>query len=333
VSDILPSFGGSSNNNLAGVNVFEASYDAGDSNDVIYTSWSHVGGVATNYLGGSGSDTINLIFTPTQLQEILTNATWRDDLQDFLGNPTGAGADSGVLNDGLLNLDASSWNATASLGSAGSFETANIRLANLFSTRDAGSPADNYIDINTTWKSVISSGEIIGSDGDGNNNLIIATDSTPRFGNGGNDALVAANGGSALNGGAGSDLLLGGAGADTLSGGTQNDVLVGGAGADTFNFAELGAANRDMVVDYSFTEEDVVNLSSLLDGTAINEGNFGNYVRLLESGSDIIVQVDLAGTGAFKGGSRDVATLVGAETAGIDPVLVHFSSHNHALLV
>ena len=183
VSDISPSFSGNSTNNLAGVNVFETSYDGGSSNDIIYTSWSHVGSSATNYLGGSGSDTIYLIFTPGQLQEILTTNSggnlWRDDLQDFLSNPTGTGADSGVLNDGLLNLDSSSWNATVSVGSAGSFETANIELANLFATRDTGTPANNYINIDTTWKSVIASTEIVGSDGDvGNvvaNDLVIAS--------------------------------------------------------------------------------------------------------------------------------------------------------------
>jgi hypothetical protein len=332
VSDLLPNFAGASDNNLAGVNVFEASYNAGDNDDVLYSSWNHVGSLATNYVGGAGTDTISLIFTPTQLQEILTNPTWRDDLQDFLSNPTGIGADSGVLNDGSLNLDASSWNATVSVGSAGSFETANVQLADLYSIRNAGVPSDNYVDINTTWKSVISSTEIVGADGDGNSNLIIASDSTARFGNGGNDVMVAGNGGGTLNGGAGSDLLLGGTGADSLTGATENDVLAGGAGADTFNFAELGAAHMDTVADYSFAEGDHIDLSGLLDGTAVNDGNFANYVHLLESGSDVILQVDLSGTGTFAA-ANNVATLVGVATPGIDPVRVHFSGQDHSLLV
>jgi hypothetical protein len=111
-------------------------------------------------------------------------------------------------------------------------------------------------------------------------------------------------------------------------------VLAGGAGTDTFKFAAMGSANVDTVVDYNFIVGDQIDLSDLLDATGINDGNISSYIHLTQIGSNIIIQVDTAGTGTFTGGSHDVATLVGIGTTGAtDPVRVHFSGHDHGLMI
>ena len=61
----------------------------------------------------------------------------------------------------------------------------------------------------------------------------------------------------------GSDLLLGGDGDDILIGGLGTDILSGGNGADTFRFGETGAGNVDQIVDFSFMENDVIDLDGL----------------------------------------------------------------------
>ena len=131
----------------------------------------------------------------------------------------------------------------------------------------------------------------------------------------------------------GNDTLVGDTGDDTLSGGAGNDVLTGRAGADTFKFAEMGSANSDIVTDYNYAEGDRIDLSGLLDGTGINDGNMSSYLHLLESESNIVVQVDTIGSGNFTSGTHDVATLVGIATSGnTDPVRVFFSGHDHGLV-
>jgi len=316
VSDFSPSFGGSSTNNFAGMNIYETSLDAGSNSDTVYTAWNHSNTAATAYLGGSGTDTIYLDFTGAQLQEILTATTTRDSLQGFLNTPTGT-----------LNLDATSWNATAS-----GFESANIELANLFSTTDSSTPSNNYIDINTTWKSVISSSEIVGLNGTSGSDLVIANASGTVLGNNGNDVLVANNAGNTLDGGSGQDLLLGGTGSDILIGGVGQDVLSGGAGADIFRWGAepAGTANADRILDYNFAEGDKLDLSSLLDANFVpGTTPINNFVQVQQSGNDIVVSVDSTGSHNFAASTAQTYTLVGLATAGPDPVKIYFETADH----
>ena len=61
---------------------------AGSGNDEITTSFSHQG-ATTTYDGGSGNDTIHLLFTPDQLAEILADPQMRCDLRSFVDDPCG----------------------------------------------------------------------------------------------------------------------------------------------------------------------------------------------------------------------------------------------------
>ncbi|SMQ60375.1 type I secretion C-terminal target domain (VC_A0849 subclass) [Devosia lucknowensis] len=128
------------------------------------------------------------------------------------------------------------------------------------------------------------------------------------LGNGGNDVLLGDAGNDFLSGGSGDDILIGGLGSDTMHGGT---------GADTFVIGSDSGTNgiKDIIADYSRAEGDVVDLSTLLDGAITNDTNIGNYVRIVDSGTDATVQVDLNGS---TGGENwvDVATLNNHGTVG-----------------
>ena len=136
-----------------------------------------------------------------------------------------------------------------------------------------------------------------------------------------------------LTGSSGSDFLVGGDGNDILVGGIDNDVLSGGHGADTFtvNTGETGSGNADTIVDYSFVEDDEIDLSALID---IATGkNVTDYVEVTQSGSDITVRVDLNGGGSFETGASEVCTLTGIGTDGIDPLSVLIDGYDHQFTV
>jgi Ca2+-binding RTX toxin-like protein len=128
-------------------------------------------------------------------------------------------------------------------------------------------------------------------------------------------------------GGAGNDNLTGGAGDDHIAGGKGNDTLQGGGGADSFVCADSGAGNLDTILDYSAGQGDSIDLSPLLDGHGGANANQDDVVRLANSGSNVVLQVDADGAGW-----KDVAVLQDYHTAG-NQVLVQFEQQTHQLSV
>ncbi|MFC0243784.1 T1SS-143 repeat domain-containing protein [Rhodopseudomonas telluris] len=165
-------------------------------------------------------------------------------------------------------------------------------------------------------------------------NLIAGENGTANAitGGDGKDLIFGGGQNDILSGGAGSDYLRGGGGNDILAGGADHDTLRGGSGSDTFKFAESGASNFDTIIDYSSAEGDTLDLSALLDA-AYGPGNNvdADFVRLVNSGADVKVQVDLNGV---TGGQNwaDVAVLQGYHTAG-NTVLAQFENATHSLTV
>ena len=152
------------------------------------------------------------------------------------------------------------------------------------------------------------------------------------FGNAGNDTITGGGGSDLLVGGAGNDTLTGGSGDDVLVGGTGNDILTGGGGNDRFVFAEAGPANVDNITDYQASRNNVIDLSPLLDSHFGLTDNPADFARLVQNGSNVVVQVDL--DGAANGQNWDsVAVLQGYGTAGQDLVHVHFGNTTHDLVV
>ena len=62
------------------------------------TAWSHgPSPTDVNYDGGGGFDTITLVFTPSQLEAILSNSFDRGELQDYLDGDVGIGLGDDTL--------------------------------------------------------------------------------------------------------------------------------------------------------------------------------------------------------------------------------------------
>jgi hypothetical protein len=204
----------------------------------------------------------------------------------------------------------------------------------------SGASDDNYISLDTwigagnalgtgmSYQSLDTGVSVVG--GNGNDVIVARATGQTLQGGQGNDVLVAHHTSSTtLEGGAGDDLLLGGDGDDILIGGLGNDVLAGGKGADTFVFREFGAANRDIIADYDFTEGDMIDLSNLLDAAFAPGSNIANFVQVSATNTnDLLVRVDTTGSGSF-GSSNDVVTIAGGNTNGADPVRLLFGDDEH----
>ena len=90
------------------------------------------------------------------------------------------------------------------------------------------------------------------------------------FGDKGDDYLEGGKGDDYLQGGTGDDALNGGDGNDLIDGGFGLDVLTGGEGSDRFiysNFKESkqGPQSRDVITDFSSTEDDKIDLSAIAE--------------------------------------------------------------------
>jgi len=134
-----------------------------------------------------------------------------------------------------------------------------------------------------------------------------------------------------LHGGAGNDILIGGAGNDTLIGGDGNDLLIGGpgqdtltggAGADTFKLDSLDI--NDLITDYSGTEGDVIDLTSLF---STNGEDISHFVKYDQSTGVLSVDKDGAANGS---NFVDVATLQNTPVASTITLLYDDDKHTTA---
>ncbi|MBU2886276.1 tandem-95 repeat protein, partial [Gilvimarinus agarilyticus] len=135
-------------------------------------------------------------------------------------------------------------------------------------------------------------------------------------GKGGDDTLTAGS----LN-----DSVMGGAGDDTLIGGAGDDVLVGGVGADTFAWqltdqGTVGAPAQDVVLDFNGSQNDVLDLSDLLQGEEAST-DLSEYLHFETSGGDTVVHV--SSNGGYSSGydaaqTDQTITLEGVSLTGSD---------------
>ena len=153
---------------------------------------------------------------------------------------------------------------------------------------------------------------IAGNGNDAANVLIGNSGSNYLRGYAGNDALYGAAGADTLDGGAGDDRLSGGAGNDRLLGAAGQDRLTGGTGADRFvvwrtSESKVGAANRDIILDFNRAEGDKVDLSGIdanpwtsgdhafiFIGTGAFTGRAG-LLRVVKLASGVMLEGDLNG--------------------------------------
>ena len=86
---------------------------------------------------------------------------------------------------------------------------------------------------------------------EGNDTLVGGAEADEINGFAGNDFLQGGDADDAVLGGGGNDTISGNSGDDWVRGGTGNDQVAGGRGQDSFAFAESGAANADVLTDFS----------------------------------------------------------------------------------
>lgn len=140
------------------------------------------------------------------------------------------------------------------------------------------------------------------------------------LGKGGNDTLNGGGGNDAVHGGSGNDSVKGGGGADLVHGGTGNDTiygqdgldtLYGGTGSDTFIFESATAYNNiDVIKDFKLSENDKIDLSSLLASYNPLTHAIEDFVQITNSGGNSILKVDRDGTGGTYG-FQQIATIEG----------------------
>ncbi len=119
------------------------------------------------------------------------------------------------------------------------------------------------------------------------------------YGGAGVDSLFGGNdaGNDILYGDAGDDTLSGHAGQDTLYGGSGLDTMTGGTGSDIFRFrADTAFQNIDKVMDFKLTENDVIDISDVLDGFY----DYGvdvitDFVQIVAAGANSLLSVDQDG--------------------------------------
>jgi Ca2+-binding RTX toxin-like protein len=148
----------------------------------------------------------------------------------------------------------------------------------------------------------------------------------------GKDYIEGFGGNDVLNGGKGNDQIRGGAGDDRLLGGAGKDILLGDLGADTYVFAASGTKNIDQILDYDFNQGDRIDLSALLDANFGQSSLVTDFVRVISSGENFLLQIDADG---LSGGAKfaGVATLSGYASNPSAQVLVFFEQQAQQLTV
>jgi len=120
---------------------------------------------------------------------------------------------------------------------------------------------------------------------------------------------ISGDGRGTLGGTPGDDIITGGSGAQTISGGTGRDVFV---------YTSLRDGG-DVITDFA-PGTDRLDLSALLAtlGVAVNQAMPGGYVRLIDTGAGVSVQIDADGS-AGAAAPRALVTLAGLKVSMLVP--------------
>lgn len=148
--------------------------------------------------------------------------------------------------------------------------------------------------------------------------------------------------GTTYTGSSGNDTMLGSTGDDTMTGSSGSDTLTGGTGADTFVWnsgdqGTVGSPAVDTVMDFSMTQSDKIDLSSLLPSGAVS--NPQNYLLFSTSGSDTILKIDVGGAVSGSNFEQEIvfhnvsmATLGGAPSPTSAQVISNMITTSHLVV-
>lgn len=115
-----------------------------------------------------------------------------------------------------------------------------------------------------------------------------------------NDIITGSTSGDLLLGGIGNDLISGGAGNDHIWGGAGIDTLFGGEGRDRFSFHDMSEAG-DVIADFETgLQGDMIDLSVLKARMEWSGDDLiaAGHLRWIQSGNDVLVQVNDSGIGS-----------------------------------
>ncbi|TAL40257.1 MAG: VWA domain-containing protein [Alphaproteobacteria bacterium] len=111
----------------------------------------------------------------------------------------------------------------------------------------------------------------------------------------GSGGEIRSGGNDVLDGGAGSDTIFGQEGNDTITGGAGDDKVSGGSGSDIFVFHTGDGV--DHITDFDAAHGDKLDFSDVLGSFDPLTDSLHNFVAVVVSGADSLVQVDETGTG------------------------------------
>lgn len=152
------------------------------------------------------------------------------------------------------------------------------------------------------------------SGGLGNDRLVGYSGNDLLQGRGGADELVGNAGKDRLGGGSQNDILSGGANRDELTGGSGRDLLSGGTGRDQFTY-DQASEGRDRITDFQVGQDRLV-LTRLLNRPNYGQSDrFTAYLRLNQTASGTVVQVD--GNGDAAGGFQAIALLLNVKASNL----------------
>jgi Ca2+-binding RTX toxin-like protein len=231
--------------------------------------------------------------TGNTLNNLITGNAADNRLAGGDGDDTLVGGGGNDTLDGGDGLDTASFNAAAERLRVELTAGLAWFLPDSSLPPGAGNPA-------SATNTLIAIENIIGGE---NADVLIGDDNANRLdGSAGNDSLVGNGGNDTLIGGLGSDTLIGGAGNDVLIGGVGADQLIGDQGNDTFVYATFGestVAESDTITGFVHGE-DLIDLSAMGSFTFIGSAPFtntANQLRAVQSGSDVLLQIDSTGSG------------------------------------
>jgi Ca2+-binding RTX toxin-like protein len=270
-----------------------------DGNDTVSTGLSHT--LLTEYDGGSGSDKINLVWTPLQLGAFSVGDI--GSLNTYVTAPTGKTlAPSGGTNN-IASLQFKALN----------FESATANVLDdgqVYNITNCLIPINNVVVMAmASYTDVAGKSSLIV--GTGANNTIQAGD--------GDDLVFGLAGNDLITGGAGKDCLFGGAGDDTFYANlieAEFDELQGGSGVDTLQRTTTGGQGNLVLNQFLATNGiEQVNLdaggqSKNIDGNAnANVLNFSATTSLSGSvfgqGGDDTITATNSATRTYDGGADD----------------------------
>ncbi|WP_213073887.1 Ig-like domain-containing protein [Acinetobacter sp. WCHAc060025] len=165
-----------------------------------------------------------------------------------------------------------------------------------------GGIGDDYIDGGI--------GDDILNGGEGNDTILGGDGVDTIYGGIGNDYIDGGIGNDILNGDEGNDTIFGGDGNDTINGGAGNDIIHGGRGNDTItggtgsdtvildllsNTDATGGNGLDTWKDFSLSDGDKIDISSLLTNFDPKTSNIKDFISLSNVGGTVTISLDRDG--------------------------------------